>query len=618
MLASPAKRRKTSPTASVAVDASNTQPNPSTPKRASFQSPTKASLARSHPNLLPESAGRSQVQTRGQGLRQELLGRRTSQGVSKPSTAEPRTPKSQNQPAGDTPANPTTTGAGSFSGVIRNLFAAEPSRLPASSRTPLRSRQPPIRLVEGQNRNNDLQISKQAQIKHPRGRPGLSDDAEKDEPELPPTPVQLGLSVQPDRPRGLASSSPGRSSGSSRQRMRLNESRHTSSPTKLRVQTQAVANSAAFVPPQAPVIAREVEEVPDEAPESVAEGPADEEEEPSVPEAVLQKRSLRDSLSAQLARLQSDIASLENALADSDEATPTSVDVDQSLLKLLTSTNPSCAEPAPENDIRAYSPTFPNPTALGSKPVPYLTLFAPGNLQLHSTTSAAVIDEKAHQIHILELLAPEPWPAHIFGATIKVTVDVEEKQVKAVEVVKLRLRMGHQGLREWIRKRLEAGGGGLHRYDVGGLVWGMGRWWEECVARARGWRKLDERFHNKSSKKQKDFHDDVELLTQKDIKALLPHLTRTSMEFELGTAKRVTRSAKGATDQKQVSTKVMLLWDLLLDWTGEVDETVGVAVAGMGSQGEQGVKDVFGKIFKRDGVFQAMEGVSGVLAKEDG
>jgi hypothetical protein len=614
MFASPTKRRKTSPTASVAVDASNTPSNPSTPKRASFQSPTKASLARSHPNLLPQSAGRSQVQTRGQGLRQELLNRRTSQSVPKPSTAEPQTLKFQNEPAGDKPADSTTAGTGSFSGVIRNLFAAEPSRLPASSQTPLRARQPPIRLVKGQNRNNDLQISKQAQIKHPRGRPGLNND---DEPELPPTPVQLGLSTQPNRPRGLASSSPGRSSGSSRQRTRLNESRHTSSPTKLRVQTQTVADSPTFVPPQAPAIALAGEEAPEEAPESDAEAPVDEEEEPSVPEAVLQKCSLRDSLSAQLAHLQSDIASLENALADSDEATPTSVDVDQSLLTLLTSTNPSCAEPAPKNNVRAYSPTFPNPTALGSKPVPYLTLFAPGNLQLHSTTSTTVIDGKAHQIHVLELLAPELWPAHIFGATIKVTVDVEEKQVRAVEVVKLRLGMGHQALREWIGKRLDVGDG-LHRYDVGGLVWGMGRWWEECVARARGWRKLEERFHNKSSKKQKYSHENAELLVQEEIKALLPHLTRTSMEFELGTAKRVTRSNKGVADQEQISTKVMLLWDLLLDWTGEVDETVGVAVAGMGSQGEQGVKDVFGKIFKRDGVFQAMEAVSGVLAKEDG
>src|SRR5271156_2985055 len=320
MFASPAKRRKTPPTASVAVDASNTQSNPSTPKRASFQSPTKASLARSHPNLLPQSAGPSQVQTRGQGLRQELLSRRTSQSVPKPSTAELETLKSQNEPAGETPADSTIAGTGNFSGVIRNLFAAEPSKLPASSRTPLRARQPPIRLVESQNRNNDLQISKQAQIKHPRGRPRLSNDAEKDEPELPPTPVQLGLSAQPNRPRGLASSSPGRSSGSSRQRTRLNESRHTSSPTKLRVQTQTVADSPTFVPPQSPAIALAEEEAPEEAPESDAEAPADEEEEPSVPEAVLQKRSLRDSLSAQLARLQSDIASLENALADSDEA----------------------------------------------------------------------------------------------------------------------------------------------------------------------------------------------------------------------------------------------------------------------------------------------------------
>jgi hypothetical protein len=471
--------------------------------------------------------------------------------------------------------------------------------------------------VESHNRNNDPPISKHAQLEHPRGRPRLSNDAEKDEPELPPTPVQLGLSAQPDRPRGLASSSPGRSSGSSRQRTRLNESRHTSSPTKLRVQTQTVADSAAVVPPPAPAAARTEEEAPEEAPESDAEASADEEEDASVPEAVRQKCSLRDSLSAQLARLQSDMASLENALADSDEATPTSDDIDPSLLKLLTSTNPSCAEPAPEHGVRLHSPTFTNPTALGSEPLPYLTLFAPGNLQLHSTTGTAVINGKAHQIHVLELLAPEPWPAHIFGATIKVTVDVEEKQVKAVEVVKLRTGMGHHGLREWVRKRLETDGG-LHRYDVGGLVWGMGRWWEECVARARGWRKLDERFHGKGSKKQKGSYEDAEPPTPEDVMALLPYLTRTSMEFEMGTAKRATRSAKGAANQKQVSTKVMLLWDLLLDWTGEVDETVGVAVAGMGSQGEQGVKDVFGKIFKRGGVFQAMEGVAGVLVKDGG
>src|SRR5438874_13595704 len=110
MSASPPKRRKTSPSTSVTVDASNIGGHPSTPKRASFQSPTKASLARSHPSLLPQSAGRSQVQTRGQGLRQELLNRRTSQSVPRPPAAEPQTLKHQNERDENKPAPPVEGG----------------------------------------------------------------------------------------------------------------------------------------------------------------------------------------------------------------------------------------------------------------------------------------------------------------------------------------------------------------------------------------------------------------------------------------------------------------------------------------------------------------------------
>jgi hypothetical protein len=530
--------------------------------------------------------------------------------VPKPSRAGPQTPKQQNEPARKEPIEAAATGAGSLSGTIRNLFTAEPSRLPASSRTPLKARQPPIRLVESQNRNHDLQSSKQAQAKAQRDRPPSKKDTENDEPDLPPTPVQLGLHAQPDRPRGLTSSSPGRSSGSSRRRTRLDESRHTSSPSKLRGQAPQPGDSA----PGVAGIRVTAAEVPDEAPESDVEAPA-EDEEPSVPADVLQKRSLRDSLSAQLARLQSDLASLENALADSDKDHSKSGETNLSLLTLLTTANPSCAEVTSENDdIDCPSTTVAKPTALGSQPLPYLTLFEPGNLKLHSTTSTSAVDGKPHQIHILELLPPEPWPAHVFGGTMRVTVNVEEKQVMSIEVLQMRPGTGHQGFKDWMKRRLE-GERSLHRYDVGGLVWGVGRWWEECVTRAKAWRRLEERFNNNGSKKTKVSQEDAEVLGEEDVKALLPHLARTSMEFELGVTKRVTRSRKGDANQKQDLTKVMLLWDLLLDWTGEVDETVGVAVAGIGGAGEQAVKDAFGTIYKRDGVFKAMEGVLGVLAK---
>jgi hypothetical protein len=203
----------------------------------------------------------------------------------------------------------------------------------------------------------------------------------------------------------------------------------------------------------------------------------------------------------------------------------------------------------------------------------------------------------------------------VFGSTIKVTIDVEEKQVTNVEMMKMRPETAHQWLVNWVKRRLE-GESSLHRYDVGGLVWGMGRWWEECVRRAEVWRSLEEKFvPSKTSKKTNGSREHAEGLGEDDVKALLPHLARTSMEFELGATRRVTRSKKGTEPAKQNTTKIMLLWDLLLDWTGEVDETVGIAVAGIGSTGEQGAKEVFGKIYKRDGVSRAMEGVVGVLAK---
>jgi hypothetical protein len=458
-------------------------------------------------------------------------------------------------------------------------------------------------------------LSKQAQVKAERNRPPSKKDSENDEPDLPPTPVQLGLDTQPERPRGLASSSPGGSSGSSRRRTRLNESRHTSSPSKLRGQAPQPEDALREITGPRGAAAAAAGEVPDEAPESDIEAPA-EDEERSVPAEVLQKRSLRDSLSTQLARLQSDLASLSSALAESDKDNSKSGDTNPSLLALLTTANPSCADPdSRDEDIRRHLPTAPKPTALGSQPLPYLTLFAPGSLQLHSTTSTSAINGKPYQIHILELSAPPPWPAHIFGVTVKVAVSVEEKEVKHVEVAKIRPGTGHQWLRDWVKRRLE-GERSLHRYDVGGLVWGVGRWWEECITRAKGWRRLDEEFvKNRSSKKAPDHGEDAEVVGEEDVKALLPHLARTSMEFEVGAAKRVTRSRKGETAQKPDTTKVMLLWDLLLDWTGEVDEAVAVAVAGMGVIGEQSVKDVFGKIYKRDGVFKAVEGVLGVLAK---
>ena len=77
MLQSSAKRRKTSEDTSIPVTDQNTNINtnatPTTPTRASYLSPTKASLARSHPHLVSNKNGRALTEPRGRLLRNELL-----------------------------------------------------------------------------------------------------------------------------------------------------------------------------------------------------------------------------------------------------------------------------------------------------------------------------------------------------------------------------------------------------------------------------------------------------------------------------------------------------------------------------------------------------------------
>src|SRR6266516_6678562 len=83
MASSPPNRRKTSPLTSIPVDAPTTPRQASaplrdelrtTPGRASYLSPTKASLARHNPHLLqrPQGVGRDTLGTGGQAVEQPL------------------------------------------------------------------------------------------------------------------------------------------------------------------------------------------------------------------------------------------------------------------------------------------------------------------------------------------------------------------------------------------------------------------------------------------------------------------------------------------------------------------------------------------------------------------
>lgn len=122
-------------------------------------------------------------------------------------------------------------------------------------------------------------------------------------------------------------------------------------------------------------------------------------------------------------------------------------------------------------------------------------------------------------------------------------------------------------LHGWMKSRLA---NPLLRLDVSGLCWGICRYWEASVCRARIWAKL-KRKHDALvaggvaiAGARVDDDDmgssvDEEMrkpLRRSDLRAIVPHLERTTMVFSYGAKKR--------------ESKLLLSCPLTLDeWTGE-------------------------------------------------
>jgi len=260
-----AKRRKTSPSTSLGVDASNTQirspsrgSDPSTPFRASYLSPTKASLARFHPNLLPSSTTAATKRPSSRGSQGPDLSRSSAVDGAQSliggihTITRPVTPSRET-----TPPVPDSTGGVNGGSPVRNIqsvsggLSAAPrrrSRTPGryaspSKRVPYEPRASPPQaatesdpaqgtaneLVEqdqtphlavepeftaegggprpGVVREEDFELPT---IPRPLGNnvnPGIRRDVDA-EPRLPSTPTQLGLEPPPEPPNGLLLSSP--------------------------------------------------------------------------------------------------------------------------------------------------------------------------------------------------------------------------------------------------------------------------------------------------------------------------------------------------------------------------------------------------------------------------
>lgn len=296
----PAKRRKTGESSS-AVPVDNDAPSsptvnkssrrPSISYRQSFQSPTRSSLARSNPEVLSHVLSRSPIRS---PIRQTSPQRESGFGLRDKKAIRPSL-------GGFDGAGSAQKGLTLFSGLSprrgSSAFAVPPRRISRAATTAtgtpvVESSSSPVKLRQQARDNTALPTTPSKQ--HPDPDEQLAselDSATRElensgllvpspfpddyvEPELPPTPTQLGLEQRPERRERDLLSSP--SAGRGRRKAPLGPS--------------GLAGAVDL---------------------AVPEPERDDPEDRKVPEAVRKKEAMKSELAAQLDQLKADVAQLE-------------------------------------------------------------------------------------------------------------------------------------------------------------------------------------------------------------------------------------------------------------------------------------------------------------------
>lgn len=250
----PPKRRKTSPLKHLSITPQDRQTRlesqdgeRSSQGRASFMSPTKASLARFNPSLSapsnasnperPQSQGSDRERSKIRGGSNGLTSQITQAGVAEPASATERTTGSPflstiEQGLHAAPRRRSRTPGKEFTPINNTEFPLPNTRelLPAEARgqgdgghttdpegqSPLPL--PPLTRVEVTSTNGAPAANESTHlpstpthsgIPGQRSGMGFSEDGE---PSLPSTPIHLGLEALAERPKGLLFSSPNRRS----------------------------------------------------------------------------------------------------------------------------------------------------------------------------------------------------------------------------------------------------------------------------------------------------------------------------------------------------------------------------------------------------------------------
>ncbi|KAI9840292.1 MAG: hypothetical protein M1837_001779 [Sclerophora amabilis] len=516
---SPAKRRKLSLGGPITLSAPSTPNNrPArrnglrrTPVRESYLSPTRASLSRFNPHLLPQS--QSNVDA---GLRPGSRGS-ASTTPRRPSLASPA-------------LIATAEGKGDLLGVRGDLapdqtrrtalggeLSASPKRRPrALSGSVFEPRIP-------RSGHPGVDAARSAQVE---GEPEsvLQDGSTLDDSaarahiqELASQSLAELEAAGEDQALGVASSlrgEVGRGPDSNRQlgKPTNRTSRRISKNRAPAKETLSPPSSQGSVPRRRPDAAIRGEHAKPQSTGLVVGAESDLE--------LRQKRRIRDDLLLELAKLQQDVDRYEKAIEKShqqqNEGPLDPEDVDE-IISLIALTDDAPAAPPGKPprrkpfSITAFLPfsrrvtTKPRPPSLPipntatpashdpidlPNPLPYLRMFTP----LRFTSTVTILPQSVrnrsddlHQTHTINISSP----SNLLLATLSLTHSTTSFVVTDLTITSLS-PWAEPELGTWIRDR--AKGDSVAGKDIAGICWAIGRYWEAAEKRAQVWTQCEQEF----------------------------------------------------------------------------------------------------------------------------
>ncbi|KAL3487755.1 hypothetical protein BJX62DRAFT_187491 [Aspergillus germanicus] len=555
------------------------------PSRPSFQAPTKASLARAHPEILERALSRSptrksarrssrddpqnEAETRAIGLRD-----RKALRPSITLSASPTDPLKRGQ------QSPLSFPSRRSSGLI--AFAAPPRRVSKRTSTSDLFFQSPTASQETRVEASLINTPEDQLASELGSATGAADNASDmddddfegpslndgfDEPDLPPTPTQLGLERPPGRPRGLLSSSPSKEQWGKRRAAGDLEQ----SPSKLRIVDYGAdpGGSTDHVASVNDVL---------------------------LPESVHKKRKLRRELSHDLESLKRDVAKLEGLCEQLEQHGENIEPYLGDLSSLLLSDDPShTSSTNPRSDTltvsslvstllpfstkrppkpRRASPEL-NPFALhqSAQTDLYLSALAPLKLTASSNIRPSSRSEPLLERHQLILSPPSPFPSFLYRISVSYETNPETQCLVSLSADIDGNTPDYVG--QWTKMRLA---NPLLKLDVSGLCWGINRYWEALVSRAQIWAQIEDKHSDllPSRSRPKTFQngkkpilEDTDATTQSDLRRILPHIERTSLLFE--------------SSEKSLLVSCELTLD---EWTGEPELTPSICISTTGLDNE--------------------------------